>query len=341
MRKLLAVGDYFITPALMRESIKARVKEPLQIAEAITPFPHEPFRNIAEVKEASGTEEQMIEALQGIELCVAHHAPLTKKVLAACPDLRLFVVCRGGPVNVNLEAARAAGVTVGFTPGRNAAATAEFSVAMMLAALRRIPATDFGIRNGEWLGNYSFETAGFELEGRTCGVVGFGEIGKRVARILKGFGATVVVYDPYAEVAPEMQVENISLENLLRRSHLVSLHARETAETRGLIGKGEIALMPKGAVLVNCARGALLDYRALEEALRSGHLFAAAADVFPEEPLNEHSSLRSLKNFVMTPHIAGGTRQAAEKACRIASDEIQRFLKGEALRFCATDSGVA
>ena len=335
MKRLLAIGDHFIPSALMRASITARIKEGLEIAEASTPFPLEPFRDIAEVKEASGSEEQMIEVLQGVSLCVAHHAPLTKKVLQACPELRLFVVCRGGPVNVNLQAATTAGVTVGFTPGRNATATAEFSVAMALAALRRIPATDYGIRDGQWPGNYTFDTAGFELEGRTCGVVGYGEIGRRVARILTGFGASVLVHDPYANIAPGESVEQVSLEELLRRSYLVSLHARETKDTRGLIGRSEIALMPKGSVLVNCARGALLDYQALEEALRSGHLFAAAADVFPEEPLPRHSSLLTLPNFVMTPHIAGGTRQAAEKACRIASEEVQRFVTGEPLCFCA------
>lgn len=102
-----------------------------------------------------------------------------------------------------------------------------------------------------------------------------------------------------------------------------------------MIGRTELSLMPKGSVLVNCARGALLDYQALEEALRSGHLFAAAADVFPQEPLPQQSTLLSLPNFVMTPHIAGGTRQAAEKACRIAGDELARFLKNEPLRFWA------
>jgi len=335
MKRLLAIGDHFIPSALMRASITARIQDGLEIVEASTPFPLEPFRDIAEVKEASGSEEQMMEVLQGVSLCVAHHAPLTKRVLQECPDLRLFVVCRGGPVNVNLQAATAAGVTIGFTPGRNATATAEFSVAMALAALRRIPASDSGIRNGEWPGNYTFDTAGFELEGSTCGVVGYGEIGRRVARILFGFGASVLVHDPYANITPGDPVEQVSLEELLRRSRLVSLHARETKDTRGLIGKSEIALMPKGSVLVNCARGALLDYQALEQALRAGHLFAAAADVFPEEPLPPHSPLLSLPNFVMTPHIAGGTRQAAEKACRIASEEVERFLAGEPLRFCA------
>ncbi len=335
MKRLLLIGDHFISPSLMQASLSARVKEQLEIVEATTPFPLEPFRDIAEVKEASGSEEQMIEALQGVSLCIAHHAPLTQKVLRACPDLRLFVVCRGGPVNVNVPAATAAGVTIGFTPGRNATAAAEFSVAMALATLRRIPATDSGIRNGQWPGNYTFDTAGFELEKATCGLVGFGEIGRRVARILQGFGASILVYDPYTAIPNEDQLEQVTLEELLRRSQLVSLHARETPETRGLIGREQIALMSKGSVLVNCARGALLDYAALEEALRSGHLFAAAVDVFAEEPLPLQSSLRSLPNLVMTPHIGGGTRQAAEKACRIAAEEVERYLNGELMCFVA------
>ena len=335
MQNVLVIGDHFISPALMRESLVARVNEPLNITEALTPFPLEPFRDIAEVKEASGSEDEIIQALQGVTLCIAHHAPLTQKVLRACPELRLFVVCRGGPVNVNVPAATAAGVTIGFTPGRNATATAEFSVAMALAALRQIPASDSGIRQGNWPGNYTFATTGFELEGSTCGIVGFGEIGRRVARILEGFGASVLVYDPYAAVEAGEPVQRVSLEELLQRSQLVSLHARETPETRGLIGRQQIALMPKGSVLVNCARGALLDYQALEEALRSEHLWAAAADVFPEEPIPPQSSLRDLPNFVMTPHVAGGTRQAAEKACRIAAEEVDRYLTGKSLRFCA------
>jgi D-3-phosphoglycerate dehydrogenase len=265
-------------------------------------------------------------------LCVAHHAPVTKQVIEASLELRLVVVCRGGPVNVNIPAATDAGVAVCFTPGRNATATAEFAVAMILAALRRIPATDRGVRSGEWPGNYTFDTAGFELDGATCGLVGYGAIGSRVGRILEGFGASVLAYDPYAKNG---SVQLVSLPELLRRSQVVSLHARETAETRGLIGSKEIALMPKGSVLVNCARGALLDYAALEEALRSGHLFAAAVDVFPEEPLPPGSSLRELPNLVMTPHIAGGTRQAAEKAARLAAEEIERYLTGQPLRFCA------
>ncbi len=333
--RIAVIGDHFIPPSLMRANIEAQVGDEHEIVESCTPFPLEPFRDIAEVREASGSEEEVIHALEDATLCVAHHAPLTERVIQACPDLRLFVVCRGGPVNANIPAATEAGIAVCFAPGRNATATAEFAVAMILAALRRIPMADRGIRNGAWPGNYTIDTAGFELDGATCGLVGYGAIGSRVARILEGFGASVLAYDPYAKVGPGSAVHLVSLPELLQRSQVVSLHARETPETRGLIGRKEIALMPRGSVLVNCARGSLLDYAALEEGLRSGHLFAAAADVFPEEPLPPGSSLRELPNLVMTPHIAGGTRQAAEKAARLAAEEIKRYLTGQPLRFCA------
>jgi D-3-phosphoglycerate dehydrogenase len=332
--KLLLIGDHFISAELMRSKTN-HLTSGYTILEASTPFPLEPFRDIAEVHEASGSEEQMIEALQGVSICIAHHAPLTQRVLSHTPDLRLFIVCRGGPVNVNLNAATASGVTVGYTPGRNAAATAEYSIAMLLAAIRSVPQTDAALRKGQWKGDYTWETAGFELESSTVGLVGYGAVGRLVARALRGFGAKILVYDPFVTDIDTEQVDQVSLQELLLRSDVISLHARDTPETRGMIGEKEIALMKKGSVLVNCARGSLLDYNALANALRSNHLFAAAADVFPEEPLSPASELLSFPNFVATPHVAGGTRQAAEKAAGIAADELERYLSGKPIRFCA------
>jgi D-3-phosphoglycerate dehydrogenase / 2-oxoglutarate reductase len=332
--KLLLIGDHFISPELMQSNLGDLCKD-FEVHQASTDFPVEPYHDVAEVREASGSEEQMIKELQGVTLCVAHHAPLTRRVLEYAPDLRLFVVCRGGPVNVNVEAATQHGVTVGYTPARNATATAEHTVAMLLSAVRGIPRADAAMRKGEWKGDYTWETAGFELETATVGLIGYGAIGKMVARILRGFGATVVVYDPFAKLGEEDDVEPVTLADLLRRSHVVSLHARETEESRGILGAAEIAQMRRNSVVVNCARGSLVDYGALADALQTGQLFAAAADVFATEPLPSNSPLRSLSNFVMTPHIAGGTRQAAERAAIIAAAEVRRFLAGEPLRFCA------
>jgi D-3-phosphoglycerate dehydrogenase len=336
-QRLLCIGDHFISPGLMHTKLGS-LAERFEVIEASTPFPLEPFRDIAEVREASGSEEQMIKALQGVSICIAHHAPLTKNVLEHAPDLKLFIVCRGGPVNVNVPAATAHGVTVAYTPARNAAATAEHTIAMILSALRGIPQADAAMRCGEWKGDYTYGSAAFELETATAGLIGYGAIGHIVARILRAFGTRVLIYDPLATIdaADSIDgVEQVPLEDLLDRSQIVSLHARETKESRNILGKAQIARLQKGAVVVNCARGSLLDYDALAEALASGHLFAAAADVFTDEPLPPNSPLLQLPNFVMTPHIAGGTRQAAEKAAAIAAQELQLYLEGKPLRYSA------
>ncbi len=332
--KLLVVGDHFISPSLMRGSL-GDLAERVDVVEAATPFPLEPFHDIAEVREASGSEEQMIEQLQGVSLCVVHHAPLTKRILENAPGLKLFVVCRGGPVNVNVPAATEHGVLVAYTPARNAAATAEHTIALLLAALRGVPEADAGIRKGEWKGDYTWDSAGFELGSATVGLIGYGAIGRLVARILLGFGSRVLVYDPHADAGGDPAVEQVSLDILLQHSQVISLHARETEATRGMVGREELAKLPRGAVVVNCARGSLMNYSAVAEALQSGQLFAAAADVFPTEPLPPDSVLLDLPNFILTPHIAGGTRQAAAKAAAMAAQELRLFLDGNQLRYCA------
>ncbi len=332
--RLLLIGDHFIPSGLMRRKL-GTLAQRFEIVESSTSFPLEPYSSVAEVHEASGTEEQMIRDLAGVSLCIAHHAPLTERVMQQAPELRLFIVCRGGPVNVNLSAAISHGITVGYTPARNAAATAEHTIGMMLSALRGIPAADAEMRRGHWAGDYTYESAGFELGSATVGLIGYGAIGRLVARILHGFGSEVLVYDPYAPPDAHEQVTVVTLPELLERSQVVSLHARETAASRGIIGPAEIARMPQGSVIINCARGALLDYDAVAAALESKHLFAAAADVFPTEPIPPNAAVLRLPNFILTPHLAGGTRQAAEKAAAIASEELGRYISGETIHFCA------
>lgn len=334
-QNVLTIGDHFLLPEIMQQAIEAAIPSGLSFHSALTPFPAEPVGTIGEVREASGSEDAVIEALRGVTLCMAHHAPFTKKVLDAAEALKFVVICRGGPVNVNLAAATERGITVAYAPGRNAAATAEHTIAMLLAALRGIPAADAAMRQGEWKGDYTYQSAPFELETATVGLVGYGAIGRIVARILRGFGATVLVHDPYAKLDASEGVSQVTLDELLQRSAVVSLHARESAETRGMIGASQIARMPKGAILLNCARGSLLDYDALYASLANGHLSAAGVDVFATEPPPADASLLKLPNFIATPHIAGGTRQAAEKAATIAAGEMARFLSGEKLLHCA------
>ncbi|MEU0275465.1 2-hydroxyacid dehydrogenase [Streptomyces sp. NPDC006307] len=335
---VLAAGDHFVLPRLLTEELRAAAPTAdLDVRELQLPWPHTPFGAVAEVDEASGTEDELIEALRGVRVCLTQMAPLTERVLAACPDLELFCVSRGGPVNANLEAATRHGVAVCYAPGRNAVATAEHTLALILAAARGIGDVHTDLKHGTWRGDYyDYDTCGIEIDGSVVGLVGFGAIGSRVARVLVAMGAEVLVHDPY--VKPEAVdgiAELVPLDELLSRSRIVSLHARVTDETRGMIGRDQIAAMPPGSVLVNCARGALLDYDAVCDALDAGHLAGAGFDVFPAEPVPAGARLLSTPGVVLTPHIAGGSREVAHKAARIVATEAARFLRGEPLAHCA------
>ena len=245
---VLLAGDHFVQNDLLRRCLEQEVRQPLDISELTLPWPVEPFGRVGDVDEASGTEEQLVEALRDRRICLNQMAPLTERVLAACPDLELFGVARGGPVNTDLAAATRHGVAVTFAPGRNAVATAEHTVGLLLAAVRRIPQTHTELSAGTWRGDlYQYEQVGPEISGSTVGLVGYGAIGSRVARMLGGFGAHLLVPDPYVDPADlEPGVSLVALDELLARSTVTSLHARATAETRHMIGAAQIAAMPPG-----------------------------------------------------------------------------------------------
>jgi D-3-phosphoglycerate dehydrogenase len=211
---------------------------------------------------------------------------------------------------------------------------------MILAAIRRIPQTNADLLSGTWRGDYDpYENVGPELEGNTVGLIGYGAIGSRVTRMLQGFGAHVLVFDPYLDAAALAgEAEKVDLEKLLELSGIVTLHARVTPETIGMIGAAQIEAMPKGSVIVNCARGALLD---LCDGLDSGHLFGAAFDVFPAEPISAGSRLLTTPGIVMTPHLAGASKQTAIKAVRIVAGDVGRFLRGEPLAHCANPNALS
>ncbi|WP_433025671.1 2-hydroxyacid dehydrogenase [Actinomycetospora sp. CA-053990] len=345
MTRVLAAGDEFVLPTLFDEALRG---EPdvgdLDIAHLTSGWPHEPFGPVgpegARVEEASGTEDDLVAALDGARVCLTQMAPFTARVFDAVPDLEMVAVSRGGPVNVDLAAADRAGVAVAQAPGRNAAAAAEYAVGMALAALRRIPMADRELRDGTWRGDlYAYDEAGLELDGTTVGLVGYGAIGRIVARVLRAFGATVLVADPYTDEATAGTdgVRLVALDELLRSSSVVSLHARLSDETRGMIGARELDLLPQGAVLVNTARGGLLDYGPLPEALHSGRLGGLALDVYDVEPPPDDWPLHHAPNVVATPHLAGATKQTAHRAASIAAGEVARFLRGEPLRHPANE----
>jgi D-3-phosphoglycerate dehydrogenase len=337
MHQVLLAADEFLTPKVLAAALEEAIPGTPSRTIA-TDWPETPFHDYAGVHEAHGNEDQLIAALQGCDVCFSHTWPISEKVLSACPGLAMVTICRGGPVNVDIDAATRHGVVVSFTPGRNAVATAEHTVGMIMDAARQICHRDREIRRGQWPSDaYRYDRVGIEISGSTAGVVGYGAVGSRVARILAAMGARVLVFDPWAkpETLPEGVVFVDSLEKVVTSSHILTLHARANADNRHLIDRAAIAAMPEGAILVNCARGQLVDYGAVVEALDSGHLFAAAFDCFDAEPLPADAPIRACENATMTPHLGGASRQAAERAARIGAADIAAFLGGGAPLHCA------
>jgi D-3-phosphoglycerate dehydrogenase len=328
--RVLVAGDHFVLNRLLIEAVRARAPRELEFAELTLDWPLVPFGRVAEVDEASGTEDQLIEALDGAEICLTQMAPLTRRVIAAAPRLKLIGIGRGGPVNANLKAAAEHGVAVCCAPGRNANATAEHTLGMILAAARRIPQTHVELAAGRWRSDYyRYDEVGIELRGSTVGLVGGGAVGHRVAELLAAFGAHVLIHDPY--LTDGGVADLVSLDELLSRAQVLTLHARVTPETTGMIGAARLAALPAGSIIVNCARGALLDYEAVCDAIEAGHLFGAAFDVFPEEPIPAGSRLLSTPGIVLTPHLAGASRQTAANAADILAGDVARYLRGEPL----------
>jgi D-3-phosphoglycerate dehydrogenase len=302
------------------------------------PWPLEPFGPVGNVIEASGTEAQLLEVLKDHQYVLSHKSPFTEKVFKAAPNLKFIGICRGGPVNVDLEAATKAGVVVTYAPGRNAQAAAEFTIALILSSLRKISDADKEMKAGVWRGDYFvYEKAGQELNGTTVGVIGFGAVGKIVAKILNAFGANILVHDPFADPKEieKLNCKAVELNDLMSQSFVVTLHSRLTEKTKHLINADNLKLMPKGALLVNTARGGLLDYSSLPALLESGQLGGLALDVYDEEPPSQNYPLLKSQNVVLTPHLGGATKQTGAVAAKIVAADLNRFLKGEKMMFVA------
>lgn len=275
------------------------------------------------------SEQALIDACSDAQAILARLGTVTRAVIEASPRLRIVARHGVGVDAVDLDAATEHGVVVTTTGSENAAAVAEYTFALLLALMRHVPRADSGMRNGEWTRG---PLVGAELDGLTLGIVGYGAIGRRVARQALGFGMRVVASASTAR-APEAGVTMTTLDELLAQSDVVSLHTRLTAHNARLIDARALARMKHGAVLVNTARGELVDEMALMAALARGSLRGAALDTYEQEPLAPDSPLRSLDNVLLSPHVAGQTEAALERVAIAAAGCILDELAGRTPAF--------
>jgi D-3-phosphoglycerate dehydrogenase len=283
-----------------------------------------------EVVKAIKDKKKLMDALPTAHgLLVRSETKVTAELLALAPDLRVIGRAGIGVDNIDVEAATQRGIAVLNTPGGNTISAAEHTVGLLLALVRRVPWAHESMRAGAW-DRQKFQ--GVELSGKTLGVVGLGRIGAHVATIARAFGMVVLAHDPFLTEAKaaELQVQLVPLDDMLKRADAVTLHLPLTEETRNLIDRRRLGLMKKTAVLINAARGGLVDEAALLEALKADKLAGAALDVFETEPLPPESPLRQADRVILTPHLAASTAEAQERVgleiCRLVRDAL---IKGD------------
>jgi len=262
-RAIAIIGDRFMLASMFEKAIRAKCGSDLDIRAHELPWPDEPMQHgyaqagMDGLKEYKGGADEIVEMVADAEIVVTQLAPFSADMMDRLPGLRLIAVSRGGPVNIDMKAARERKILVVNTPGRNASAVAEFTIGAILAETRLITRGHESLRRGEWRGDlYRADLTGEELSEMTVGIVGYGHVGTKVVRLLKAFGCKILVCDPYVQLSVDDLhdgVEQVSMERIVKEGDIVSLHARVTEETRGFFGAEQFAAMKRGAYFVKLA----------------------------------------------------------------------------------------
>lgn len=331
---ILAVGDSYLPAAQMRGTLAelsdGHAVRYMEIDSDIR-------LELPGLAEHQGDPMSIADVVADESVLVVHAAPVTGELLDACPQLRLVACVRGNPLNVDLRAARARGVVVINTPGKNADSVADLTLSGIHQLLRRqndaVEWLRHCARTGETHLDSTFSGGlwmGREPRSAVLGLVGLGAIGHKVSALAAAFGMTVQGYDPYASDEPVGVRRVHDLEELFSTSDVVSLHAKATPDNKHLANARLIGLMKPGSILVNTARESLLDERALLDALREGHLGGAVLDVCEPDGLWPELVLRP--DVILTPHIGGATAQVQERGLRMLLRDIGHFAAGQPLK---------
>ncbi|MDO5725597.1 MAG: 2-hydroxyacid dehydrogenase [Tissierellia bacterium] len=302
------------------------------------------------------TEEEMQKLVPGYDVLITSYDEITKKVIDAGKDLKLIICTRANPVNIDIDYAKEKNIKISYAPGRNSDCTAEFTVAMMMSVGRNIPKAHHELKLGKHTSpketvkdiksglreDVTWDLSatspyvifkGRQLYGNTVGIIGYGNIGRRVGEILKAFGMNILVYSP--SIKEELEgVKKVGLEELLKESDYITIHSAAIEKNRHLIGKKEFDMMKETAYFINTSRGMLVDEEALIEALREEKIAGAAVDVYASEPIAiDHPFITELENIVITPHLGGATLEAITNHSKMALSELKAFENNEPLEY--------
>lgn len=282
------------------------------------------------------TEADLLKVLPSYDGIIVGVDEINERVVEACHRLRVVAKHGAGVDNIHLDACTRKGVVVTYVPGANADSVADLTFSLMLALARKLISAHTSTKAGKW---ESKRFMGIELFGKTLGIIGMGDIGKRVAKRAIGFGMTVLCYtrhpEKHREEAERYNVTFTDLENLLKESDFVSLHCALTPQTNRMIGERELRLMKKSAFLINTSRGPIVQEDAVYQALKEGELAGAGFDVYTQEPPAADNPLFELDNVIVTPHIASYTKDALARVDLIQAKDVVKVLQGKKPEYIA------
>jgi D-3-phosphoglycerate dehydrogenase len=332
--KIYGIGDLFIPAEYIENGFRKNNLEAQTIDWDTGTF--EKLQEINLLIEQNGCEaydvpDYILEYIKDAEVLITQFCSVNRKVIDNCPNLKIIGVLRGGYENINIEYASSKDIKVFNTPGRNADSVADFTVGAIICEARNIGRGHYGIKNGKWIREYSNSGMIPDIPGRTVGLIGFGEIGRKTAQRLRGFDMEILVFDPYCSDFPEY-VKSVELDDLMAKSDFVSLHARLTEANKHLINAEMLTLMKPTAYLINTSRAGLVDEKALCEFLKDKKIAGAFLDVFEDEPPGLEHPLVQLENVTLTPHMAGGSNDAFLNSPVKLAAELDRYLRGESCR---------
>lgn len=333
--KCVAVGDMMIPSIYFRRELeKSSIIDEFICKSWKENSSKDDFREVIRKIETQGAcafeiEDEITELMKKADVIFVHQCPVSKKVINEAKNLKYILSCRGGVENIDMEAAKEKGVKVINCPAHNAYAVAEYTIGMILNELRNITRACMALKSGEWREKYQNSETLTEVRSQTIGIIGFGTIGRLVVERLKGFHPTILVNDPFADEDKirEEGCEPVTKEELLKRSDVVTIHARINAGDPPIIGKEEFGQMKETAYLINTARAVAVDMKELYHALSEHKIMGAAIDVFPTEPVTKDEPLLKLDNITVTNHQGGATVESYVKAPEMVLDMLKQTLE--------------